>query len=184
MGIEMSIRGKAGTAFVAVALSVAAASASAQYAPSRSVSLSAGAMSFDVSGTGTAPTFALRMDTELGRRWLVGDLGLGYASIEEQSAIDRTQLGILEGQLQLQLPGAYLRPYVGAGAGLISYLTQAGGRHEVSGSLSVGAGLRAPLADRVGLRVDGRLRAWDDRSAGFGFVNSTSELTAGLSVRF
>lgn len=151
---------------------------------SRNVSLSVGTMGFDASGTGWAPTAALRADGELGTRWLLGELGIGYAPIREQFRIHPTQLGMFEMQLQVQYPGTYLRPYLGTGFGAVSYLTQPGGRPRTNEAVSLGIGLRLPVGRRVGVRFEGRVRYWGTSSSGSGFVNSAGEVTAGLSRRF
>jgi hypothetical protein len=159
-----------------------AAPVAAQGASDRTVSVSAGVMTFDASGTGTAPTFALRVDRALAGRWLVGEAGLGYAPITEQFQTTRTRLGVAELQVQFQAPLPLVRPYVGVGAGVVAYLTNAGGRGRAAEAVSAAAGLRADLTPRVGLRLEGRLRYWDYNSPGF--VNGSGEVTAGLSYRF
>jgi hypothetical protein len=142
------------------------------------VSLSAGAFQFDASGTGWAPVVALRGEHALVGRWLLGEAGVGYAPIGEQFAADRTHLGLAEVQLQLQAPFARVRPYVGGGGGLVSYLRGAGGRDVVTSTLSVAGGVRAALSNQFGLRAELRVRGWDD------FVNSAAEYTVGLSRSF
>jgi hypothetical protein len=154
----------------------------AQGAPDRTMSVSAGAMAFDASGTGNAPTFALRVDRTLAGRWLVGEAGLGYAPINEQFRTSPTRLGIAEFQVQFQAPLPLVQPYAGVGIGAVAYLTNAGGRGRAAGAVSAAAGLRADLTRRVGLRAEGRLRYWDYNSPGF--VNGSGEVTGGLSYRF
>lgn len=154
----------------------------AQSAPERTVSVVGGAMTFDASGTGTAPVFALRVDRTLAGRWLIGEAGLGYAPITEQFQSVRTRLGVAELQAQFQAPLPIVRPYIGGGAGVVAYLTNAGGRGRVAEAVSAAAGLRADLTGRIGLRLEGRLRYWDYNSPGF--VNGSGEVTGGLSYRF
>jgi hypothetical protein len=181
----MPSRAPARLVIAVVALGIGAAPLAPQSAPVGSISVSAGSMAFDVSGTGTAPTAALRADRALIERWLLAEIGLGYAPIKEQFRVRPTRLGMLDAQLQLQLPTPHVRPYVGMGTGAVAYLTQADGRESVAGGVSLAAGLRASLTRRLGLRAEGRLRYWDySSSSADRFVNSAGEITAGLSRQF
>ena len=173
---------------VAVALFLACApSAGAQDTVpwGRMASLSLGASSFDASGTGTAPTAALRVEQPVGARWLLVEGSLGYAQFDEQFAGRKTHFGVLEGQLQAQLPFARVRPYLGVGGGWTSYLSNAGGRDRVNGTASVAAGLRFPVSPRVVARGELRVRGWNrGEELSDGFVNSAAETTIGLAWRF
>lgn len=168
-------------AAVAAAAIVTADPASAQQA-TRSVSLSRGSMEFDASGVGTADVFALRADRKVAGNWLLGELGLAYSSIREDSRSDDTKLGVAELQLQAQAPLRYVQPYIGAGLGTLSYLTNSQGRGSLTEAVSAGAGVRVDVWRNFGLRADGRVRYWDWN--GEGFVNSSAEITAGLGYRF
>jgi Outer membrane protein beta-barrel domain len=163
------------------AMTFTAEPASAQQS-ARSISISRGSMEFDASGTGTADVFALRADRRLSGNWLLGELGLSYASIGEDLQSSDTRLGVAELQLQVQAPLPYVQPYFGAGIGTLSYLTNANGRGSMTEAVSAGAGLRVDIWRSFGVRADGRVRYWDWN--GEGFVNGSGEITAGLAFRF
>lgn len=150
--------------------------------PTRSISVSRGSMEFDASGVGTTDVIALRADRRLAGSWLLGELGLAYSSLREDLQANDTRLGVAELQLQAQAPFPYVQPYIGAGVGTLSYLTNAQGRGSVTEAVSAGAGLRVDVIRNFGLRADGRIRYWDWN--GEGFVNASGEITAGLAYRF
>lgn len=142
-------------------------------------------MQFDAVAYGTAPTVAARVAAPLLSRWLLTELSAGYAALTDEYARAPTHTGILEGQLQLQLPLAHFRPYVGIGGGWVRYFDDTPGRATTSRALSGSAGGRIALSGRVGLRGELRLRGWvRTRSGGFGFSNSAAEYTGGLTYAF
>src|SRR6476620_11961631 len=89
---------------VSFAFVVGASTAAHGQTPMREFSLAFGASQFDASGTGTAPVGAFRYSAPIAGRWLLGDLSLSYASLDEQFSTSNTHLGFAEGQVQAQLP--------------------------------------------------------------------------------
>jgi hypothetical protein len=114
---------------------------------------------------------------------MLGDLSLSYASLDEQFSSINTRVGIAEGQLQLQLPAAVLRPYIGLGGGWLHYFNNTAGRTATSPTLSASAGLRVALAAALLLRGELRLRTWGS-GRNSGFHNNAAEFTAGLGYAF
>lgn len=142
----------------------------------------AGRSSFDLSGTGTAAVGAVRVDYNLSRVFLA-EVGLGYSYTHQQLEQNIPYL-LPELQLQAQIPTWRVRPYVGAGAGLfidvrsdrstpyITWIDKQPGRGQPAFLLS--GGLRAPLTERLGARLDLRVRGTDggvttDVAGGFGW---------------
>ena len=165
-------------ALLALGTLAAVRPAGAQRVPDRSATLGGGVMSFDASGTGSATVVSLSAaQTLLPSRWLAVEGTLAYAALGEQFRDAPTRFGVAEAQLQLQWPGARLRPYLGAGPGVAHYFTNGGGRDALQPALSAGVGLRAALGGPWGLRLDARLRGW-------GFGNMSGDATAGLSRPF
>ena len=148
----------------------------------RTVGFAVGASSYDASGTGTAPTIALRVDAPLWARWLLVEGSMGYAPFDEQFSESSTSFGVLEGQLQLQLPASRVRPYLGLGAGLATYLSNAAGRG-TTGTASVAAGVRVPATSRVLVRAELRVRGWEPHGTD-GFAGAAAETTVGMAWRF
>ena len=157
----------------------------AQRVAERSLSLSAGAVSFDMSGTGTAPVTTLSVAQTLPVRWVALEATAGYAGVDEQFSDGRTtRLGTLEGEAQLQWPAARLRPYLGVGGGCVHYFTNADSRRPTEPSMVFAAGLRAAVTGQWGLRIDGRIRGWEFANATDWAVNTAGELTLGVTRRF
>jgi len=156
----------------------------AQQAPTRSVTLAAGPMSFDASGTGTATVVALSAVQTMPWRWVALEAQAAYAGLDEQSGGAATRTGILEGQAQLQWPNGRVQPYLGLGGGLVRYLTNANGRRAIEPAVVGAIGMRAALTDAWGVRLDARVRGWQFAGATDWAVNSSTELTLGLSRRF
>lgn len=134
----------------------------------------AGASQFDLSGTGTTAFLSARLEAEL-RRWLVAEAALNTFRPVEQFG-RQARYTVPEAQLQLQVPGRVIRPYLGAGGGFVF----AGDGQRRRGTASGAAGLRVALP---GGRLDarGELRA---RGIGRYFSGSTTEWTAGIGYRF
>lgn len=162
-------------------LALAGTPLSAQWMPDRTLSLSAGPMSFDASGTGTAVIVALSAAQTLPWRWLAMEASLGYAGLDEQFSGSPTRFGVVEVEAQLQWPGARFRPYLGAGPGLAHYFTNAGGRRATEPAVVFGAGLRAGLTAAWALRLDTRIRGWRFAGATDWAVNTSGEITVGVS---
>lgn len=146
-----------------------------------SLAVAAGAFSFDLSGTGTAPLVAVRVDHALHPR-LRAEGGVVLARPEQQFGRTTTFLGP---EVQLQwVPfrigwGAgpwKVEPYLGVGGGWTWDLRPAGldDRSEVSFSGAVGT--RIPVGDgrRSGLEAELRVRYM-----GTGFNGSSGDFTLG-----
>ena len=156
-------------------MSITAASAQAQQRPPLRFAIGAvaGATQYDLSGTGTTAIVGLRAEHEL-RRWLVGEVALGFFRITPQFDGSKLSYTIPEAQLQLQLPLGIVRPYLGAGGGWVMASGQTTGT--VSGSL----GTRV-LVPGTGLDARAELRV---RGIGSSFSGATAEWTVGLAYRF
>jgi len=158
----------------------------------RELSVALGASQFDASGTGTAPLAAIRVAAPLVGRWMLGEISLSYASLDEQISTSHTRVGVGEAQLQAHLPAARVqhrifafraRPYVGLGGGWVHYFNNAAGRSATAPTVSGAVGVRVPLAPPLVLRGEYRLRSWNG-GGNSGFVNSAAEFTAGMGYRF
>lgn len=157
----------------------------------RELSFAIGASDFDASGTGTAPTAAIRVATPLIGEWMLGEVSLSYAPLDEQFST-KTRAAVGEGQLQAHLPAARVlyrifafraRPYVGLGGGWVHYFNNAAGRSATAPTVSGAVGVRMALASPLVLRGEFRLRSWKGGGSS-GFVNSAAEYTAGIGYRF
>jgi len=172
-------------AFAAFGAVAAPARPAGAQAPGPELSLSAGAMQFDASGTGVAPTAAARAALPVAGRWLLAEGSLAYAALGEQFAPSPTRVAAAVAQLQLQAPLGPVRPYLGVGGGWVRYLSNAGGQPAAPGTLSGAAGLRVAVSGRLGVRGELRVRGWQRTSDGdFGFVNSAAEYTGGVTYAF
>ncbi len=149
----------------------------------REVSFAVGASQFDASGTGTAPLAAIRAAAPLVGDWMLGDISLSYASLDEQFSPINTRVGVAEGQLQAQLPATRVRPYVGLGGGWFHYFNNAAGRSTTSPTVSGSVGLRVRVSSGLLLRGELRLRSWKT-GGNSGFVNNAAEWTAGMGYAF
>lgn len=149
----------------------------------REVSFAVGASQFDASGTGTAPIAAIRGSTLLVGRWLLGEISLSYASLDEQFGATNRRVGVGEGQLQAQFSTTRVRPYIGLGGGWLHYFNNDEGRSAATPTLSGSAGLRIPIASALMLRGELRVRYWEGGGSS-GFVNGAAEFTGGIGYRF
>jgi hypothetical protein len=148
----------------------------------RELSLSAGAMGYDASGTGTVPMVAVRASTPLVARWMLGELSLSYAALDEQFSTENTRIGVVEAQFHAQLPAARVRPYLGIGGGLLTYFNNAVGRTSPAATYSAAVGLRVPVSPLL-LRGELRLRGWKSRPDSDGML-SGAEGTIGIGYSF
>lgn len=135
--------------------------------------IAGGVSKFELSGTGTAPFGAVRVDLPLSALVLEGSFGAFRP--QENFGVRRTYV-VPEGQIQLQLFPAIIRPYIGVGGGWVRAVSGPDPRrNDVTGSLS--AGIRAGLPDLpFALRGEVRLRG-----IGSNFSQRASEYTIGLS---
>lgn len=155
-------------------------------APDREITMSVGALRSD-DDSGNLPMAAIRTDWRL-RRWLRSEVGVSYAIGNTERlesgvipADERTlQLGTATVGLRAELPGQYLRPYVGVAAGLAMRAEEDGARY-VRTTMAFPAGLRVLLSDRVSVRAEARFRFDQRRGGGEAY---RVEQTGGLSVAF
>jgi hypothetical protein len=100
------------------------------------VGLVAGPVQFDMSGTGTTASGALRVDEEVAS-WLVLEQSLGVMHPEQQYVNQATYI-VPELQMQVQETFTRVHPYLGLGVGILKPLS-GGDRMMRVGSLSGGA---------------------------------------------
>jgi hypothetical protein len=135
--------------------------------------IAGGVTQFDLSGTGSTPFGAVRVELPLAMFILEGSVGAFRP--QEQLGERRTYI-IPEGQLQWQLFPTIIRPYLGVGGGWVRAIAGPD-PHNQDGTVSASAGVRAglpgmPFTIRAELRV---------RGIGTGFKGSAAEWTIGLS---
>ena len=160
------------------------------YEPRRQLSLSVGAFKYDSAGDDRFPMAALRVDwkvaswvrTEVGVTYALGDLNRSTATGERvETNLLSASLGV-QGELPVH---DYVRPYVGAAAGLF-------GRFDDDDAptprarywrpmLGVPVGVRFRLPNGVGVRAEMRLRYDEQRS---GASSRDFEHTVGVSFGF
>ena len=150
----------------------------------REVSFAVGVSQFDASGTGTAPMAAIRGAAAVVGRWMLSEISLSYASLDEQFSTTNTRVGVGEAQLQAQLPATRIRPYFGLGGGWLHYFNNAAGRSATTPTISGSIGLRMPVSSALLVRGELRLRSWKTGGASSGFHNNAAEFTAGMGYAF
>lgn len=157
--------------------------------PRRQIALQVGALRYDLDGRETIPMAALRGDWRLSRV-VRSELGLAYALGDAPRTVSGagTPPGPVEASLlaatlglTAELPTPWVRPYVGAAAGLFGRFDGEGGTSFVRPTLAVPVGLRAHLSPRLALRAESRFR-FDQVPSGRAATNT--EFTAGLSVGY
>ena len=163
----------------------------AQQAPSHQLTLSVGALRYEPDGDDNHPMAALRVDWRL-RRWLFSELGASYALADldptpadpadedVNSSLATATLG-----LRAEAPWPYVRPYVGAAAGLFARFDgetdTRDGDSFVRPTVAFPVGVRLPLTSQLGVRVEARFR-FDEHLDGRSVSNV--EQTVGVSFRF
>ena len=157
-------------ALAAFGLVLASGIASAQARVHNAIGLSGGVAQFDMSGTGTAPFGALRLEHEL-TSWLVADGALGVLRPDEQLSQRRVYL-VPEAQLQVQLPLGIVRPYLGAGIGMLKSVSGPARDYAI---FSGATGARVALSNAVDVR--GELRVTGQSA-------TLAQWTLGLARRF
>ena len=170
----------AALAGVALLAQPACAQESAAAAESRRPigSLSVGVMNFDLSGTGSTPMAALRVDLPWSTHlWF--EPGLVVARPDQQFGA-RSTFVVAEIHAHAMLPLGGFAPYLGGGIGHAWDVRDEEfggtiGRLSLAGAL----GARCQFAPRAGARAELRVR-----TLGREFSGSTAEITAGLSWRF
>jgi hypothetical protein len=152
--------------------------------PRRQMSLQVGALRYDLGARETLPMAALRGDwrlsrvvrSELGLAYALGDAPREGGGTPVQASVLATTLG-----LTAELPTPWVRPYVGAAAGLVGRFDEGGGTRFVRPTVAVPVGVRAHLSPRLALRAESRWR-FDQHPSGRSAPNT--EFTAGLSVGY
>jgi hypothetical protein len=157
-------------AAVTALLFVARAATAQGIRPRSEIGIAGGVAQWDLSGTGTAPFAALRVDREL-TSWLILDGALGVLRPAEQVTERRTYL-IPEAQLQVQLANGMIRPYLGAGVG---YMKAISGSSRSYGIFSGSGGARVTVSPLLDVR--GELRVT-------GVSATLAQWTLGLARRF
>lgn len=133
-----------------------------------------GVSQYDLSGTGTTPFFAARLDVPLGRV-LVIEPGVAYLPYEEQFGA-RTRHLLPEVQLQVQRSRGVFRPYLGVGVGLSRAVRP--GPDESDVTASVAAGTRVLRLGGWLIRAELRVRAIDP------WTGTTADWALGLGHTF
>jgi hypothetical protein len=173
LGARMPIRLRAVAAGLALISAVLACRSADAQLPIPSFGVAGGVSRFDLSGTGSAPFGALRVDIPL--LSLIAEGSLGAFRPEEQNGVRRTYI-IPEAQLQFQIFPIFVRPYVGVGAGWFRAISGPE-PHRNDLTLSAAAGIRAGLPILpFGIRAELRLRG-----IGSGFAERAAEWTLGIS---
>ena len=141
------------------------------------LSLHVGVSQWDLSGTGTDVSAALRARFGLNSVLSI-EAGLGATVLARAStgADEGSWLFTPEVQLQVAAPGR-VSPYVGVGVGLAHETSRASADSETRTAASVSAGVRLSLSDRFSLVPELRVRGIGDS-----FQGSTAEWTLGLNL--
>ena len=137
------------------------------------LSVSAGRMEFDLSGTGHAPTVAVRATRDLSSR-VRFEFGGVFAKPEQQ--FGSSTLFMPEVQLQYGWNAGRFAPYVGGGAG--TALVTSDFHRDWDPTYSFGGGTTAWFTERLGAKGDFRLRLHEWRATG-----TSSEISGGLVWR-
>lgn len=141
-------------------------------------SASVGIMHFDLSGTGSTPMLALRVDLPWSTHlWF--EPGVVFARPNQQFGAS-TNFVVAEMHAHAMLPLGGFAPYLGGGVGRAWDIRDEEyggtiGRLSLAGAL----GARFQLAPRAGARAELRVR-----TLGREFTGSSAEFTGGLSWRF
>lgn len=148
----MGLRSCSAMAAVLLAGMLAGTDAGAQ-----AVSLQGGARIYD---TGAVPMVALRTEFPLPGPVL---MELSGSVADPRDDADRSAAGVLEGQLQVEMPlGPTVTPYLGAGGGVGRTYTFDDADDGVELVYSLGAGARVALTEQIGLVIDARMRGIRD----------------------
>ncbi len=140
--------------------------------PIPSLSIVGGVSRYNLSGTGTAPFGAVRLDIPL--LFVIAEGSLGVLRTNGDVA-SRTYV-IPEVQLQWQLLPFLVKPYVGLGGGLFRTVSGGGtNASDITASASAGVRLGIPLIG-AGLRAEVRVRG-----IGSSFSGRATEWTLGVS---
>ena len=158
-------------ALIIAAVAAPGSRAAAQVLPIPHLSVMGGVSQFDLSGTGTAPFGAIRVDVPL--VFIIAEGSLGVFRPNESSGTS-TYI-IPEAQIQWQILPFLVKPYIGIGGGLFKAISGPSKASEVTASASAGVRLSVPL---IGAGLRGEVRV---RGIGSGFGGSAAEWTLGVS---
>ena len=156
------------------------------YGADRRVSLMVGVLDVEQPGDDADfPMAALRAEWRLGR-FVRSELGASFAVGEFDAVAPATEdvsstLAAATLGVQAEMPLPFVRPYVGAAAGIHGRWDEGDGTSFVRPTISFPAGVRLPLSSRLSLRGEVRWR-FDEQESGASAINV--EQTAGLSVAF
>ena len=175
-------RGASRPVTVALAALVSSAASAkalrAQDIPPPALALVVGAAQYDLSGTGTVPFVALRLDLPMSEHLYV-EPGFAYMAYSLPVG-DRVRHVSAEIQLQGSLSFGRWNPYLGAGAGgFFDLRKQRGGADLAQPAFSGAGGVRVELPASLGARAELRIREIDT-----GFTGSVAEWGVGLSWSF
>jgi hypothetical protein len=139
--------------------------------PRPAFSVVGGVSQFDLSGTGSTPFAAVRLEVPITAFILEGSLG----ALRPKEQIGTRTYIVPEAQLQWQLFPIVIHPYLGAGVGWFRAVSGPDPHpNDLTVSASGGVRVNLPFA---GLRLRGELRV---RGIGPGFTGSAAEWTVGL----
>ena len=158
--------------------------------PERSFTLQAGVLGTEIAEGSSFGMVAARADWKLAR-YVRGEVGLSLARGEVEVgnhtgstptfSQEPTRLSTATVGVQAELPLPYVRPYVGAAAGVYLRLDTAGGHRFLSTTQEFPAGVRIPLTERLGARGEVRLRYDEQQGNG---QELGAETTLGVTWRF
>ena len=155
-----------------------AGDARAQEIPPPAVALTLGLSQYDLSGTGTESTIALRIDLPMSD-YLYAEPGFAYMQYRTDGGESIRHL-TAEVQLQGSYPFGRWRPYLGAGAGgFFDLRKQRGGAEFVEPTVSGAGGVRVAVVSDLGARAELRVRG-----IGRHFGGSAAEWSAGAFWSF
>lgn len=140
----------------------------------RALALVGGAWQYDLSGTGTSAFGGLRLELPVGRVFVV-EPGLTYAHYSSQFQTGVSYL-LPEVQAQVQVPGRWVRPFLGGGVGLSHAWSGGGSADDLTLTGSVGTRVR--VTDLWSARAELRVRSIDP------FHATVAEWTLGIARRF
>ena len=155
-----------------------AAAVEAQEIPPPALALMLGVSQYDLSGTGTENTAALRVDLPMSD-YLYAEPGFAYMRYRTDGG-DSIRHLTAEVQVQGSYPFGRWRPYLGAGAGgFFDLRKQRGGAELVQPTVSGAGGVRVGVTSGLGARAELRLRG-----IGKHFGGGAAEWFGGLSWSF
>ena len=145
----------------------------------QAIAISSSTFSFDLSGVGTTPAFAVTADWPITNNVLV-EGGATFAWPNQQGLIGRNTYLIPEAQVQYRWQFGRFKPFAGGGIGAgIDFRDELFGGAKVDLALSTAGGARIALTDNFGVLGELRLRG-----LGRDFGASVGEFRGGLFWTF